>query len=773
MATLTKEQVKEILNKAPVGTNPKDIINGLIKRGYTLDGFPSQTSTPVTSDAPTIGSAGNTIVPGGIFGKNAWYNPGGAERASKVADFVGGKELATGLGMALKKDSVEKESAAQLKIKVDRMKAIESELAAAKRDGRENDIARLTDALRKEIQTSSGAEDTLLAFQREVPTTKEIIGSTLRLAATAASGNIAGTASKITGANKAIGFASGLGRGAASGAIAGATEGAIQGAGIGMEQNKDIGGIVGQSLLGAGIGGVTGGILGGIVGGVTGKMKATAQRREELVNLLKTKPDSRVAQYTMKGGQLVDDPAAQEAIKQGVDEGTVATIKGSSAADKAKASQALDILEKGRFDKTYRATNRPSDVLGDSAMQRFKPVYQANVKAAQELDTVAKSLQGKTVDPVPAVQSFIDDLDNMGIGFENGKPVFTGSDIEGLGEPQKIIERIVKRMDDVGDDAYELHRLKKFIDEQVDFGKTSGGLTGKTENVLKGLRHNIDEILDSSFDSYNRINTTYSETRNAIDELTSLGGSKFDPLAPNAQKKLGTLMRRILSNANSRVDVLNALNSLQEVATKYGGKFDDDIVTQAVFVDDLERLFGTSAPTSLAGETAKGFKTAGNVTSKLKSGKGLLNMALEGTGNMIERARGIDEEGLIRSLRELLKKSEGAIPPTSLTTPNIINNVSPTLVKVNEIKPTELREAIDVGIKAGKSIEEAVKNVTPDGLYDYIKNGGKIDPVQLIKRADGTFEIGADGIHRFEIFHFLGKKDIPSVIEGASRSIPK
>ena len=187
-----------------------------------------------------------------------------------------------------------------------------------------------------------------------------------------------------------------------------------------------------------------------------------------------------------------------------------------------------------------------------------------NTKAAKSLDTVAQSLKGQKADPVPAVQSFIDELDNMGVKFKNGKPIYQGSQIEGLDEPQKVINRIVQRMNEVSDDAYELHNLKKFIDEQVTYGKSAGGLTGKTERILKGLRAGIDGVLDSNFSKYNKVNTTYATTKNTIDDFLRAAGTRFDPKSPNANARIGTLARRILSNAQSRAEVLNSLNNLQK-----------------------------------------------------------------------------------------------------------------------------------------------------------------------------------------------------------------
>ena len=210
-------------------------------------------------------------------------------------------------------------------------------------------------------------------------------------------------------------------------------------------------------------------------------------------------------------------------------------------------------------------------------------------------------------------------------------------------------------MTEVSDDANELHKLKKFIYEQLTYGKAGEGLTGNTERIIKGLASNVDDLLDTNFPRYNRVNTQYSTTRKAIDQFVTSAGAKFNPNSPNANARIGTLARRLLSNAQSRTDVLNSLNNLQEVAEKYGGKFSDDIVTQTVFVNDLERLFGTQAPTSLAGEVSKGVQKATSFAGKLKSTTGIFDLALQKSGEVIDKARGINEENLIKAIRQLLQ----------------------------------------------------------------------------------------------------------------------
>lgn len=643
---LTKTQVSTILANAPVGADKKKIIEGLIGKGFSLEGFDKQAQAQVQTRTQVAEQAqGNQFEE-----KPKGFLAGARDFATSI---IGGGKLAEGIGMSVASPDVlrQQEEATDLadEARIDLITRIREKSAKGE------DTTRLKSQLERVVGQTQIRADVATDFTEELPTNKEVIGSALRLGGTLAGGAIAGKAGQIVG-KASPGIVGGAVQGAKVGALAGGVEGGIQGAGVGLEQNQDATGIALSTLGGIAGGTVLGGTVGTLGGALSGKLKANQALKLERKQLLQNNPDSRVAKYTLTGeGQIKTDPIAREAIKQGIDEGTVATIKGASSSDKAKARTALEILVKGKTDKKFGAVNRPSDVVGDSVMQRFKIVAQANKKAGNELDTVAKSLRGKKADPTPAVQSFISDLEDMGVSIKGGKLNYKGSDLEGLEGVQKTVNNVVKRMTEVSDDGYDLHRLKRFIDENVSYGSTGEGLSGRAESVVKRLRSNIDGVLDTTFPEYNNVNTAYSTTRQIIDDFASVAGTKFDPNNPTANAKIGTLARRILSNAQSRTDVLTTLQKLQDIAEQFGGKFDDDIVTQTVFINDLERLFGTSAPTSMAGEVAKGVREATGVLGRLKSGSGILELGLQAGAEGIEKARGINEEGLIKALQELLK----------------------------------------------------------------------------------------------------------------------
>ena len=360
--------------------------------------------------------------------------------------------------------------------------------------------------------------------------------------------------------------------------------------------------------------------------------------------------DKSLSRFIVDGaGKIKTDPFIKEAIKQGFDEGVLAAVKGSTSSDKVKMTQMVKILKKGRENALFAAKNRPSDIAGNSLLERVNHIKRVNVSAGKRLDAVAKSLKGKAVDSSLPVDNFINALDDMGIGIDdNFKPVFAGSIIEDLEGPQNAISRVVKRLAKGGEpDAFDLHRMKKFIDENVTFGKTGEGLGGKTEAVLKSLRRDIDGVLDSSFPKYDKVNTAFSETIGALDSLQSAAGQKLDLFGPNANKAVGTLLRRLMSNAQSRVNLLDSIDDVERVSKKFGGKFKDDISTQMLFVDELNTRFKPAARTSLQGEISKEIERG--------IARSTTGTVAEGAGRLAEKVRGISDENAIKSIEQLLR----------------------------------------------------------------------------------------------------------------------
>lgn len=605
---LSQEQINAILKNAPVGSDHKKIVSGLVLKGYDIDGVDPVETENFRSETRTKQLQQEAQIEG---------EPTGVDKFAKGTEAViGGGVLAQGLGESIASRGQTKEAEAQLATTQAQQSDLLSRLKEAQAQGDTERIERLRKALGFSQEDLARVSATQEAQAEALPTDKEVEASMLRLMGTA----VAGKAGQAT-LKPITGVASGLKTGAVSGASAGAAEGFFRGqANLAEDDSKGFGTTVASTLGGA----VGGAVLGGAIGGIGGGFIGRKLRKAQLRNIAEVTPDARSARYTLEGQKLVKDKDAVKAINAGIDEADVALIKGASEADKQTMKEMTELANKASLDR--KITDRPIDIVGDKVMNRFNVVAKANKEAANQLDNVAKGLKGQVSDFTPALSQFEDTLEGIGVNVVRdgkGKVVldFAGSDFEGIPQAENLIKNIYQRSQSIGDDAFEAHRLKRFIDNQVQYGKQSEGLVGNSEALVKQFRRNLDQILDGNFTDYNAVNTKFSETRKILDEFGDIAGRKFDPNSPTADIKAGLLMRRILSNSQSRGDVAVTVQNMQNAAESLGGKFDDDLITLLRYTDTLEDVFGTQATTSLRGQVTGAIKDTTGLFSKLKSGK--------------------------------------------------------------------------------------------------------------------------------------------------------
>jgi len=366
--------------------------------------------------------------------------------------------------------------------------------------------------------------------------------------------------------------------------------------------------------------------------------------------------DTSLVNYVQRGANgIKTDNLALDAIKQGFDQGVIASVKAATPLDRSKMTTMLDMLEKGKLDSLYAQTHRASDVAGNTLLERVKYIKSVNREAGADLDGIAKGLKGQPVEFDSAVNNFIARLDDMGIKLDsNLKPIFKGSDIEGATAAENVINKVVQRMSTGGaPDAHDLHRLKKYIDEQVTYGKSAEGLAGKSERVLKSLRSEIDDALDTQFPEYDRVNTAYAETVSALDSLQTSVGKKMDLFGDNADKATGTVLRRLMSNTAGRVNLMDAVDDIETIARKYGGQFDDNIQVQSLFADELEAVFNSGPRTAFQHSVGKAVEQGIQASTGQKTGLGML---AEAAGAVADKARGVNEANAVKSIRKLLER---------------------------------------------------------------------------------------------------------------------
>lgn len=395
-----------------------------------------------------------------------------------------------------------------------------------------------------------------------------------------------------------------------------------------------------------------------VTGAVQDALPSKAREAAKLP-LLRQSGDVVAAGFKLEGDKVVKDAIQQKALKAGLDEGAVAMIAASNKATKSRIKDMVAVLEGGRKNLEYRNFNTPQKVVGEAITDRLKVIQGANRQAASQLDNVANSLKGKLVDVSGPMKKFIADLDAEGIAFDErtGALDFSNSSIEGLTDAQDIITRVVRRLHNTADptqNAYNVHRAKKFIDEQVTYGKSQAGLSGRMEGIVKGLRRNLDQTLDNAFPAYNRVNTIYAETRGVLDDLQGLAGKKVDLNGDNVSKALGTMSRKVLSNYNTGTATEDLFKSLDEVSRKYGSpltsRIDDELFKLVSTEAEIRKMFPSAIkPNTFQGEI--GTEIARSAADMATGNKiGLMHRA----GKMMGRIFTKDDETKIKALKDLL-----------------------------------------------------------------------------------------------------------------------
>lgn len=391
----------------------------------------------------------------------------------------------------------------------------------------------------------------------------------------------------------------------AANAKGGAVVGGLAGAGFADE----------DKIEGAAMGAATGALGGAVAGELGHKLSQKLTQRAEARELVRNGvlSDERTAfMIKDKSGKWVNDVLAREAVDGGIPKPVVAMVKSGSAKDRAAIKEMVSIKRKALTDRVFASKNNPNQVMGRSLAERINYANSVKDQAKKEIAAAADGLKKESVDFKSAVDGFLSELEDAGINFDpSGRfdprqvdEIFAGSDFEGLEGPMNILTRMIKRMYNSGKvpNAYDVHRLKKFIDNNVHYsGQTEGTAKSHAEKIITTLRHNIDAALDGRFPQYDAANTKYMMATRTIKALEEGLGKKLDMSASNVNRLLGGKGRGLLSNAPYGKKLENAIAMTDDLAEDYGKRFSDDLHLQASFASSLEEMFGTTQKTSIQG----------------------------------------------------------------------------------------------------------------------------------------------------------------------------
>jgi uncharacterized protein YukE len=337
----------------------------------------------------------------------------------------------------------------------------------------------------------------------------------------------------------------------------------------------------------------------------------------------------------------------------------VALFETHNKATKAKTKEMFDMAKRNSTNKAKAAVERPSDILGDSIMARAKHIKNVLQTSGKKLNEIAQGLKGKAVNNFDDVMLNVqDDIAGLGARIDDtGNINFAGSSLEDLGSNEKVISNVYRRLNNA-QDAADLHNLKRYIDNNVNYGKASEGLVGESEHLLKGWRKAINDALGNTFDDYKTVNGVLSKNIDALDGMHELLGNKVNINDPLAGLRAGTVAETVLSNNRSRGNVLTSLKKVQDVSREFGMKADDDIIQQILFADMLEDVFDASTlgtQRSFKGQITRGVTDA---AGDVATGRGMLQTGLDLGKKGVDAIRGITPQSRQDALEALINSTD-------------------------------------------------------------------------------------------------------------------
>ena len=354
--------------------------------------------------------------------------------------------------------------------------------------------------------------------------------------------------------------------------------------------------------------------------------------------------------------RIMKDKAGINAIKQGISEKATAIIKSSTPLEKANYKAMTGVVDRALKSGTAEALERVGDVVGNTLKRRVVEAVKLNRRAGKNIDPIAKTnLAGKTVETASISDNFNSSLNKLKVNMTDGKMNFKGSNIEtdipSAVSAQKILKLTKQRLNAAGNDAFKLHELKQFIDQQVKFGKTKAGAAGAAEDTLKNLRKEINNVLRQKSKEYAAVNDKFSTTKKALDDFQQAAGTKLDLLGEFAEQGLGNKMRTLTNNSQGRSILLKAMSDLEDVLIKNGFKPKDRIVPQAVIANEMESLFKLDAKTGLP-------KIMKDAVANKAAGAGDIQTAVSLGRGIKDTLSGKSPDKAIKAIRELLKETK-------------------------------------------------------------------------------------------------------------------
>lgn len=385
--------------------------------------------------------------------------------------------------------------------------------------------------------------------------------------------------------------------------------------------------------------------------------------REELINRLESGDASKeLLGKRAVGGEVFDSSmfaAVNKAKRQGFDERVLRSIETANPETRVVQKNMLKILKKRFNDADYAAQFRSSDPLGGKVFDRYKELNKLRREAGNELNRVAKTKLSKVrIDASGEISSFYDGLKDLGVRFREKKgrivPVFDQMDDVNEAGAKRVLSKILPRLQE-NMTGQQAHKLKKLIDSSVSYDglPTSDTVLPKAlESSLKTLRASLNEKIGANSGEYAAANAKFAQVIEPLSQMDKVFKSMLDLSSDEAvETGIGTkAARTLMSNNVTRGKMLDLLKEGDKVLAANDVVFKDDLIKQAVFIDEMERMFGSEASASFTGSSKRAAEQA-----SLEAAGSAIGVPLELIRTGIDAAKGVSRENAIKALESVLK----------------------------------------------------------------------------------------------------------------------
>jgi|GEM_PF-2713368 len=344
-----------------------------------------------------------------------------------------------------------------------------------------------------------------------------------------------------------------------------------------------------------------------------------------------------VTKMVTDDGDIVTRPNSVKALKQltksvGEESATqtVSVIENMAKGSKRDFNDMLNIIQKGFDEPLFGQENRPSDILGRAAAQRARDINKLNETARNDIGRIARTeLVKDTFDISGASKRLFDDLEKMGFSFDtldDGSISANSSRAKFVGGNKELIDKVVNFASDTKQNGLDVHELKQFTRELVDYGAgTESAMSNRSQAPFKDFANGINDILVNANKNYGKANDKFSKTIDIKDSFNRYIKG-VDVNSELANQSLANKMRRLVSNAESRTPIKNLLNESEAVLKEYGKTYDNNINQLNYAVTKLEDAFKITPAASLQGNLQRaGANLAQGMSPELAVGRTLMD----------------------------------------------------------------------------------------------------------------------------------------------------